>query len=239
MKIHKLMILCVSMLVPLAAQAHESEGHDGEEYIIAKGSITAISGVAVTIADKTFTLTENTKFEGMNDQLAALSDFSVGTYAKAKGSMEGDSLIARELELENAEHPHGKDDSKKSSSDDSVVSRCEFPNLNLVRKALERNIKDSLLEQGISSKVSVKAKIVSRDEKQVLSATAAANGIALSSSANNLVELTGSVLPQECAGIARFKIKVKGTRLAEGTSIVDSFSSELGIQGMRVVGGKK
>lgn len=240
MKMMKLLVLSTLCMAPLAASAHGGESHGGDDLVIAKGTITALSSSAVTIAGKTFILNSSTQYEGMNDQSAVLADFSVGDYAKAKGELDGTDLVAQELELENPEHLNGDDHGKhnSSSSDDVISSRCEFPNMELVRKALERNIKDSLLERNISSKVSVKAKIVDRDSKQVLSATAAINGVSISSSSDDIVVLSGSVAPQACSGVVRLKVKVKGTNTDDGSPVSDSFSQELAIQGLRIVGGK-
>ncbi|MBX7144187.1 MAG: hypothetical protein K1X79_07030 [Oligoflexia bacterium] len=246
--IARLFLLAVLTTSPSLAFAHGGEGENeggssgsgGEEndLTIVKGPISAISASSVTIGAYTFVINSSTEFEDASGNHGTIDIFGIGDYAKAKGVQSGSDLIATELELEDEDHPSGEHHSSSSSaSKDLIFSRCEFPHMELVRRGIERAVRDALLDRNIKSSVSVKTKLLSKEKQGNISSSAALNGVVVSSSntsSDDLVSIGGAIEQQQCSGTVRVKVSIKGKNNATGEKVKDTIITNLSISGLRL-----
>lgn len=244
-KLARLVVTLAIVCFPALALAHGGENEGGSsgsggnesELTIVKGPIAALSASSVTIGAYTFVINSATEFEDLLGNHTTIDAFKVGDFAKAKGVQSGADLIATEIELEDEEHPSGHHSSSSSSNDDTIFSRCEFPHMELVRRGIERAVRDALLDRNISSSVSVKTKLLNKEKKSLISSTAASNGVVVSSSnssSDDLVTLSGSIEQQSCAGTVRVKVRIKGKNKQNGQKVEDTIVSNLSIAGIRL-----
>lgn len=208
--------------------------------IISRGPISAISPTEVTVGDLTCQFTPGTEFEQDEGGAAQLADFQVGDLAKLKCLRDlSNNLLAIELEFEDDISGSGSDDDSVSEArgakSDDLLMLCGFPQLGAVEKGLEKSIRSSLVEAGISANVKVKGRIVEKDLRQVVSGSAAANGVSIATDttgASNLVDLTGSIDTQPCNGTLHVLVRIKGKNTATGERVNTSFEQDLPITGV-------
>ena len=85
--------------------------------IVSKGNISALSSESITVNGKSYVLTESTKYEDAVSNTISLSALKIGDFVEVKGVLDGSTLVAEKVELE-----------QSSSSDDSSNNNNDSPN---------------------------------------------------------------------------------------------------------------
>lgn len=234
MKVH--LHLAVAMLccaLPGAAFAsHGSDDNGGDSHngqtehpdgTVARGPISAVSPTGITVGGLDFTIDGTTVIKGAGGAVIDTTGLAVGDIVKVEGTDANGTLLAKEIELEDdqsssADNHHDRGGSKSNV----VIGKCSFPGLELARQSLEKSIRTTFSDAGVTAKVKVKFKITAKDPTQDFTGISAANGVVVSvdPATGSAVTLSGAIAPLPCAGTIAAKVEVRVS--GAGTSTVST-----------------